>query len=369
MNSFNSLFRKHWQLITFIISLLLLVWLIWKFIIIVAPFLIGLIIAYLLLPIVRWLEKHLPGGKKHPGLKRISIIIGVYFIGLIIIAASAFYMFTVVSSSASLLWQNVPQMISNIIAWIQKLMATVRLEVPASMLQQYDQSITNGGVTVVEALRNGLGRGFSIIATGAGLVLGFLSLPLIVFFILKDWDSLRDGFFDVLPSWMSVHAKNVAGILEKVLGRYIRGQLILSVFVGILVFILLSVLRVEFAPALAVWAALMENIPTLGFWLSIAASVAIALATSPEKAIWIILGLAVVQLIENNLLAPRVQGSVWKMNPVFILLISLMGAYVFGMIGFIVAAPLVATVIELLKYFRRVYHSTTVTTDNGKALP
>jgi predicted PurR-regulated permease PerM len=349
----GSAIKKHWQLITFIICLLLFVWLIWTFISVILPFLIGLIIAYLLLPMVRWLEKHLPGGKKHPGAKRISIIIGIYFAGLIIIAGILFYLYTAISSSTSLLWQNLPQLISDIVAQVQGFMAAVRLEVPASLLQQYDQTIESAGVSVVNALRNGLGQGFSMLSASAGLILGFLAMPLVVFFALKDWDKLRDGFFGIMPAWASEHARNVAGILERVLGRYIRGQFIMSFFVGILVFNLLTVLRIQFAPALAIWAALMENIPTLGFWLSIGASVAVALATSPDKIIWIVLGLAIIQLIENNLLVPRIQGSNMKMNPIFILLVSVLGAYLIGLVGFIIAVPVVATVIELLKYFKQ----------------
>jgi predicted PurR-regulated permease PerM len=354
LNSVGMVIRRHWRLITFIICLLLFTWLVWQFISVVLPFIVGLIIAYLLLPIVRWLERHLPGGKKHPGAKRISVIIGVYFIALIVIAGLLFYIYTVVSSSASILWQNLPQLISGIVSWIQDLMAKIRLEVPASMLQQYDATIANAGVSLVNVLRNGLGQGFSTVTTSVGLILGFLSLPLIVFFLLKDWDNLRNGFFGNMPSWASEHAKNVAHILEVVLGRYIRGQLILSVFVGTLVFILLTVLGIPFAPALALWAALMENIPTLGFWLSVVASVGIALATGPEKALWVILGLIAIQLIENNLLVPRIQGSNMKMNPIFILLVSIVGAYLIGIVGFIIAVPVVATIIELLKYFHKI---------------
>jgi predicted PurR-regulated permease PerM len=346
--------RRHWRLITFIICLLLFTWIIWQFISVVMPFIVGLIIAYLLLPIVRWLERHLPGGKKHPGAKRISVIIGVYFVALIVIAGLLFYIYMVVSSSASILWQNLPQLISGIVTWIQDLMAKIRLEVPASMLQQYDETIANAGVTLVNVLHNGLSQGFSTVTTSVGLILGFLSLPLIVFFLLKDWDNLRNGFFGIMPSWASEHAKNVTHILEVVLGRYIRGQLILSFFVGTLVFILLTVLGIPFAPALALWAALMENIPTLGFWLSVVASVGIALATSPEKALWIIVGLVAIQLIENNLLVPRVQGSTMKMNPIFILLVSIVGAYLIGIVGFIIAVPVVATIVELLKYFHKI---------------
>jgi predicted PurR-regulated permease PerM len=353
LNSVSALIRKHWQLITFIAILLIFIWLILKFITVVAPFLIGLIIAYLLLPIVGWLEKRLPGGKKHPGLKRISIIIGVYFIGLLIIAGAVFYIVTVVNSTTSLLWQNLPQLISNMVAQIQGLMAAIRLKVPASILQQYDQAIENAGVMVVNALRNGLGQGLSVATASAGLILGFLSMPLIVFYMLKDWDNLRDGLFGMMPPWASEHAKNVTGILEQVMGRYIRGQIIMSIIIGILVFIMLTVLQIPFAPALAVWAALMEFIPLLGIWLSILAGVAIALATNPEKALWLFLGYVIIQLIENNLLMPRVQGTVMKMNPIFIILVSVVGAYLAGLVGFIIAVPVAATVIELLKYFRR----------------
>jgi predicted PurR-regulated permease PerM len=355
LNSTSKLFREHWRLIIFIISLLIFVWLIWNLISVIIPFLSGLIIAYLLLPIVRWLEKHLPGGKKHPGAKRISIIIGIYFVALIIIAAIGFYLYMAISSSASLLWQNLPQLITNMVTGIQKILANIRLQIPVGFLQQYDETIASAGLNLVNTLRNGLGQGFSLVTSSIGLILGFLALPLIVFFVLKDWDNLRDGFFGSMPAWASEHARNVTVILQMVLGRYIRGQIILSVFVGGLVFILLTILGIPFAPALAVWAALMENIPTLGFWFSVAASVAIALATSPEKVLWIILGLILIQLIENNLLAPRIQGTNMKMNPVFILLISIVGAYLIGIVGFIIAVPIAATVIELLKYFKQTF--------------
>ena len=160
-------------------------------------------------------------------------------------------------------------------------------------------------------------------------------------------------FLEVMPSWASEHARNVTGILERVLGRYIRGQILLSIIIGILVFIMLSIMKIEFAPALAVWAALMEFIPVLGPWLTIIAGVVIALATDPEKAIWLVLGYLIIQQLENNLLVPRIQGSVMKMNPIFIILVSLLGAYLAGLVGFMVAVPVAATVIELLKYFKR----------------
>jgi predicted PurR-regulated permease PerM len=367
LSSTTAAIKRHWQLITFIISFLLVIWFVGQFISVVLPFLVGFAIAYLLLPVVRWLEKRLPGGKKRPGLKRVSVIIGVYFVTLILVAGALFYSYTVISTSASHLFQNIPQLISSLVPRVQSLLAAVRLHVPASFLEQYDQTIADAGVTVVNALRSGLAKGFSIAAASAGLILGFVALPLVVFFTLKDWDNLRDGFFGVMPAWASKHAKNVAGILQRVLGRYIRGQIIMSAIVGTLVFILLTVLGIQFAPALAVWAALMENIPLLGVWLSIVAGVVIGLATEPTKVIWLIIGYVVIQQIENNLLVPKIQGSVMKMNPIFILLVSVLGAHLAGLVGFIVAVPVTATIVELLKYFRQAYNEETPPLDETAA--
>jgi predicted PurR-regulated permease PerM len=353
LNSVSAVIRKNWHLIIFIACLLIFIFLVMKFITVMAPFLIGLVIAYLLLPIVVWMEKHLPGGKRHPGLKRIFIIIGVYFVGLLVIAGAVFYLVTVITGTASVLFQNLPQLISNIVARIQGWLAAIRLDVPASLLQQYDQTIQNAGVTAVDELRKGLGQGFSVAVSGAGLILGFLSLPLVVFFMLKDWEKLSNSFFNSMPSWISEHARKVTDILQRVLGRYIRGQILLSIIIGLLVFIMLTIMRIEFAPALAVWAALMEFIPVLGPWLTIIAGVIITLATDPTKAIWLVLGYLIIQQLESNFLVPRIQGSVMKMNPIFIIMFSLLGAYLAGLIGFMVAVPVAATVIELLKYFRR----------------
>jgi predicted PurR-regulated permease PerM len=151
LSSVGVVIKKHWRLITFIICLLIFVLILWKFISVILPFIIGLIIAYLLLPLVRWLEKHLPGGKKHPGAKRISIIIGVYFVALIIIAAALFYAFTVIRSSTASLWETLPQTFSSIVDWFKDFLSKIRLQVPASMLQQYDQTISDAGVTAVNA--------------------------------------------------------------------------------------------------------------------------------------------------------------------------------------------------------------------------
>jgi predicted PurR-regulated permease PerM len=358
LNSIGLYIKKNWRVITFIIVLIILVLIIWKLITVLLPFLVGLVLAFLLLPAVHWLQKYIPGFKKHPNARRIISIVVIYVVGLVVLAALVFYMATTIRDSIGLFWQSFPNIAKEFISQIQDLLAGIRLEIPASLLQDYDNAIASAEHGLVNVLKSGLMRGASLAWTSASLLLGFLSLPLIVFFMLKDWDKLRDGFFYALPTWASEHAKNVVNILESVLGRYIRGQIIMSVIVGVLVLGMTTALRVPFAPALAIWAALMENFPLIGVWLSIIAGVIVAFANDPSKVIWLILGYVIIQQIENILLVPRVQGKVMKMNPIFIILASLTGAYLLGLVGFIIAIPVTVTIIQLFKYFKNITEQT-----------
>ena len=116
MNSVSAVIRKHWQLIIFILGLVFAFWLLWAMRSVLQPFDIGFILAYLLLPIIRWVEKHLlgAGGKpKLKQLKRISIIVVVYLLSLAIIGALIFYIVTIVGKAFGTLTQDASQIIPN----------------------------------------------------------------------------------------------------------------------------------------------------------------------------------------------------------------------------------------------------------------
>jgi predicted PurR-regulated permease PerM len=88
LSSVGGLTRKYWRLIVFILGLIFVFWLIWALRNVLMPFIVGFILAYLLLPIIRWFERHLVGASGKPRLKqvkRISIIVVVYLLALVVI--------------------------------------------------------------------------------------------------------------------------------------------------------------------------------------------------------------------------------------------------------------------------------------------
>ena len=184
------------------------------------------------------------------------------------------------------------------------------------------------------------------------MILGFVAMPVFLFFILKDWDKLRDSFIAGTPLWTRTHAKNIFTIIQNVTGRYIRGQLLLGLAVGTCAFILLTILRIDFALPLAVFAAVTELVPMIGPWLGGGLAVVVTLATAPEKLIWVGLGYLLIQLLENNLLVPKIQGSQMEIHPAFIIMLSVLGAYFAGIMGFIIVLPLTMAIIKIFKYLR-----------------
>ncbi len=172
------------------------------------------------------------------------------------------------------------------------------------------------------------------------MILGFIIMPVFTFFLLKDWDRLRDRFYAALPKWTRIHTKNIFSILQNAVVRYIRGQMLLGLAVAVLSYILLTVLRISFALPLAIFAGVLDLVPSVGPWLGGALAVLVTLATDPDKVIWVGAGYVVIQLLENQVLGPRIQGAQMEIHPAFLLVLSVLGAYFAGILGFIIVLPL-----------------------------
>jgi predicted PurR-regulated permease PerM len=353
MNSASALIGRHWRLLAFVLGLFLVFWLLWALRSVLMPFTVGFILAYMLLPIIRWVEKRLPGAGKKPQLKRISIILVIYLLSLAVMGLTVFYIVTVMGRSLMAMAEDSPQLIPNGLNAITHWLKSFPVLSSPSAQQQIDVYSAQAGVALGHAIRDLLTRGVGLIQSSSGMVLGFVAMPVFLFFILKDWDKLRDSLQSALPAWALTHVRCIFSIIQNVTGRYVRGQLLLGLAVGLGVLILLMILRIDFALPLAVFAGITEMVPLIGPWLGGIAGILVTLAVAPEKVVWVALGYLIIQLLENNLLVPKIQGSQMNINPAFIIVLSILGAYFAGILGFIIALPLTMTVVEIFKYLKK----------------
>ena len=317
---------------------------------VVLPFAVGLALAYLLVPVVSWLEGVLPRPGKWLGFKRGFSVLVVFVVLIGLVAVFSYFIVTAVIDASLILLQNAPYYISKSLYQIQGWLEGIRQQFPPEIRQEVDKTLLEAGVAVGKSIRDAFFGGIATVPRTFSTILGFAALPFFLFYVLKDSNRLSDAIGSALPSGIAKHARNLITIVEMVLGRYIRAQLMLGLIVAYFSFIGLLILKIEFAPVLAILAGVTELIPTLGPWIGGGVAVIVTLAVSPEKAIWVVLLYLVIQLLENYFLVPRIQSAYMRIHPAVMIVLLVFGAYVAGFWGLLLAAPLAATVMEITKY-------------------
>jgi len=348
----SNIFKRQWRLITFIVGLVIVFALLWIFWRVLLPFIVGLILAYLLYPMIAWLEKKMPVQGKWLSAQRTSLITVIFIVVLVVIGLFTFYVLTGVISSFSVLLKNAPQYFSQGLQTFHGWLNSLQQLLPPETQQQAGSVVQNIGTALGNAMKTAFAKGATAVSSTFGLILSFIALPVFLFYILKDWEKLKSSFYSAFSTQLVVYVKGVVGVIDRVLGRWIRAQLLLSAVVALMTFIGLMALGIKLAPALAALQGLMEFVPILGPWIGGAVGVIVVLAIAPEKAIWVAVVYLAVQLLENILLVPRIHGSIMRIHPAMILVLLPLGAFIAGMWGIILIVPLTATFMELFKYAR-----------------
>ena len=344
--------KNNWRLIVFISAALVLMVLAWAWRGVLLPFAIGLILAYLMLPGVNWLERKLPPKNKWKKAKRITAILIVFIITIGVVGGILSYVIITVIQTFIDLFSRAPEFISTIMDQLQEWAFSFQQQLPPGLQTQVEQLIANLGLQMESVLENLARGGFSFISGTVGALLGFAALPLFLFYIIKDYSQIKRNIYSFIPEWTIEHTRNITSILDKVLGGYIKATLVLGGIVAVMSFIGLSILRVPYAPALAFFAGITEMIPTIGPWIGGGLAFLVTLSTAPEKAILVVVLFIGVQLVENNLLVPRIQGGYMRIHPAAVLMLLVLGAHIAGIWGIIISIPIAATVARIVQYIR-----------------
>ncbi len=182
-------------------------------------------------------------------------------------------------------------------------------------------------------------------------VLTTVTVLVIAFYLIIERRRAEETLMDFLGEHTGKKVAVMLRLIERRLGAWVRGELLLMTFIGILTYIGLSLLRVDFALPLALIAGLLEIVPMIGPIASAVPAVLVALATSPIFALTVVALYIVVQQIENNILVPFVMRRSVGLSPLITILALLVGGRLGGVIGAILAVPTVLVVQEVLLIF------------------
>ena len=311
---------------------------------------ISAVIAYVLLPVARLMERAMPWRHSRPGLAR-GIAVGLIFlVGLGIFAGLLIAVIPPTVRQTQGFIEGFPQFINNaritIEGWVNEYIHLV----PPDVRNQAEGALAEAGGIIGAAAWNVAKQTLGIITGSFAFILGLATAPVLIFYLMKDSGPIRESLNAPFPSTVRPILRDILDIADRTLGGYIRGQLTLGVIVGVIVAVGLLLMGVPFAVLLGVVAGLTELVPIIGPWIGGAVGVLVTLATAPDKVLWVIGLYLVVQLLENTLLVPRIQADTLNMHPIAVILIITVGSQYFGLWGVILGPPLVALAKDVIIY-------------------
>ncbi len=319
---------------------------------------ISAVLAYVMLPVARLLERAMPWRRNRPSLAR-GIAVGIIFlVGLGVFIGLVIAVVPPTVEQSQRFVEGFPSFINNarltIEGWVDQYVHLI----PADLRDQVENSLVGAGNIIGETAWNVARQTLGIITGSFAFVLALATAPVLIFYLMKDSGPIRESLHAPFPSAVKPILRDILDIADRTLGGYIRGQLTLGVIVGLIAAVGLLLLDVPFAVLLGIVAGLTELVPIVGPWIGGAVGVLVTLATEPDKVLWVILLYLIVQLLENTLLVPRIQAGSLNMHPIAIILVITIASQYFGLWGVILGPPLVALAKDVIIYLVKEWNET-----------
>ncbi len=318
------------------------------------PFMLGLLLAYIMLPFINWLDLRLQFVFHRRRLARtVAVLIG-YVLVIAIVAGWLAFFIPPIATQVSRLTQGLPDLARRAYSaapevvqlWLDRYNEAVPQEIRLAL----ERSIQDRLEALIEALQTGLFKTIGVLFSTVSFVLGLVIVPLWMFYILRDQPEMDASLYRLIPNAYHEDVRSIRALVDEVLSGYLRGQLILVVIVALMFFIGLELIGIDFALLLGTIVGLLEVIPVLGPILGAIPALVVTLATAPSK-VWLVVLLAiVVQQIENNFFVPQIAAGTVRLHPATVMVALVIGGAVAGAVGLVLSVPLAAIIRDLAHY-------------------
>lgn len=328
---------KEWKLLNFLGAVLS----------ILSPFFIGIIIAWLLDPIVTWLQKN--------GFKRAiaTVMVFLSFISLVVL----FFVLLIPSFADQIneFIGSAPNVLNNIKNFGENLFDKLN--------NIYDYDFTN----IKEQLYGGLSNIVSgltvtlpnkVISIASSIVSGGLNIIFglfIAFYMLFDFNNVRKHLFNLLPKSIHADAITLTDRLNKTLKSYVQGTLLIMFLLFIFQSITLAIAGLSSPMLFGMFCAVTNVIPYIGPYIGGIPAVIVGFTISPATGIFTLLAVVIAQFLESYFLNPIVMSKTMKLHPVTIMIGLLIFGHFFGILGMVLATPIISCIKIIFNFFNEKY--------------
>ncbi|WP_111859523.1 chloramphenicol efflux transporter CxpE [Acinetobacter sp. CFCC 10889] len=335
----------------------LILWVLYLLKPVVVPFIGAFLLAYLFSPIVEKLDKVLPRW----------LAIAVVFIGIgVVLTWAMWFVVPLVWKQLIYARDSIPGGIhwvnSTFLPWVSQTFNVERMELDtdqiSKVVMEYVQ--TNYSADSIQAMALKIAQsGLSFISVGGTIVL----IPIIAFYFLLDWKRMLTSMKDLIPRAYEASTLKIVGECHSVLGAFVKGQFLVMFLLGVIYAVGLQLIGLEVGLIIGMVAGLCSIIPYLGFGVGIiAAMIAAFFQFGLDWTHFALVGVVflVGQLMEGYILQPFLLGDKIGLSPVAVVFAVLAGAQLAGFMGMLIALPVAAIIVVLLKHAREWYEQSSL---------
>lgn len=329
--------------VNWLIAVVLLGWLFYLLAPVLTPFIAAALLAYMGDPLADRLQK-----LKMP---RSLAVAAVFLLTFLVLALLVLLVGPLIKSQVGALFKALPDIARQVEqVWLPTIVGWLRIEsgddvgIGAFLSRYSDMVGTWSGKVLMSVSKSG--------GALAAAVLSLFLIPILTFYLLRDWDSILVHLGALVPDSQRDTVFQLARETDDVLSAFLRGQILVMAALAIIYSLGLSLVGLKFAIAIGVVSGLVSFVPYLGFVFGIVlAGLTVALEPNP---LWQLVGVVVTftlaQLIEGSILTPKLVGDRIGLHPVIVIFAVAAGGQLFGFFGILLALPAAAVLSVLVRF-------------------
>ncbi len=352
---------RRWQMLVITLIIGYLIWLLSP---VLMPFAVAAMLAYLGDPLANRLQRL--------GMSRVWAASIVFLVLLLALVGVLLLLIPLISRQIENLIENLPRYSqwAQQTAWPwlqQKLHLDPRMFDSDQLLAALKAHIGSIGDIATTVLGKVSRSGVGVVMWMTNLVL----IPVVAFYLLRDWDRLVGTIDGMLPRSIQPTIAHLARESDKVLGAFVRGQLLVMLALGVFYGAGLTLIGLSVGPLIGMVAGLLSFVPYLGFIVGFIAAIIAALVQYGDWThVLLVCGVFVIgQLLEGYVLVPRLVGGKIGLHPVAVIFAVLAGGYLFGFLGVLLALPAASVIVVVLRYLLERYRLSELYTEEGPEDP
>ncbi|MDR1568801.1 MAG: AI-2E family transporter [Streptococcaceae bacterium] len=327
------------------------------------PIILATVFYYLFKPFIDFAEKK--------GISRLISTIILFVILVALIIWGLVVLIPNIEKQILSFMNNVPRYMHVIDAKVRELLENPMYDSLRPQLDKFSGSINQKVIDYAQDFSTHAFSGFSqFLDRITTILVGIITMPFILFYLLKDGDKLLPYATSFLPVKWRKQTTNILREIDQQISSYIRGQVMIAMSVAVLFIIGFSIIGLDYTITIGISAGILNMIPYLGSFLAMIPAIILGIVAGPVMLIKVIIVFIIEQTIEGRVISPQILGSQLKIHPITIIFVLLTSGKLFGIFGVIVGIPLYASIKVIVTHLFKWYRSvSSFYSDEDKEMP